>query len=202
MPKKKSKKKNKKKSLNYKLFVIIGGIFHFTVYILLDVTLYNDTIFWWSITLCGLISGIYFINKMKLIHSDSYKKIEGANLKLYMFFICFFTIIGTSIVFGNVINGTILGLNYIGKSNDIYQHEYIIQKITHNKSNGRNGRKRKLFRRNNPKVYLDKDGESIGINLSEQYSPNKNYSQYKTIAFDLNRGLFGFEIINDYELKK
>lgn len=202
MPKKKSKKKNKGKSLNYKLFVIIGGIFHFIVYLLLDLTFYSDSIFWWSLMFCGLISGFYFIKKMKLMHLDSYKKIEGIKLKLYMFLICLFTIIGATIIFGNIINGTILGLNYIGKSNDLNNYEYIIQEITHNKSTGRNGRKRRLFRRNNPKVFLEKDGELIGVNLSERYSNNKNYSEYKTIEFDLNRGLFGFEIITDYELKK
>lgn len=202
MSKKKSKKSKKDKTLNYKLFVIIGGIFHFIVFLLLDLTFYNDSIFWWSLLFCGLISGIYFIKKMKLTHLNSYKKIEGIKLKLYMFFICLFTIIGTTIIFGNVINGTILGLNYVGKSNDLINHEYQIQEITHNKSTGRNGRKRRLFRRNNPKVYLEKDGKLIGVNLSERFSSNKNYSEYKTIEFDLNRGLFGFEIIDNYELKK
>jgi len=202
MTKKKPKKKKKEKSLNYKLFVIIGGIFHFIVYLLLDLTFYNDSIFWWSLIFCGLILGIYLIKKMKLLNPDSYRKIEGTKLKLYMFIICLFTIIGTTLIFGNVINGTILGLNYIGKSNELNNNEFKIQEITHNKSTGRNGRKRRLFRRNNPKVYLEKGGESIGVNLSEHYSSNKDYSEYKTIEFDLNKGLFGFEIIDDYELKK
>ena len=139
---------------------------------------------------------------MKLIHPKSYKKLEGSKLKLYMFFICLFTIIGTTIIFGNVINGTILGLNYLGKSDDLINIEYKIQEITHNKSTGRNGRKRRFFRRNNPKVYLEKDENLIGVNLSERYNSNKDYSEYKTIKFDLNQGLFGFETINNYELKK
>ena len=202
MYKKKSKKSKKDKTLNYKLLVIIGGIFHFIVYLLLDLTFYNYSIFWWSLLLCGLISGVFFIKKMKLTYPNSYKKIEGIRLKLYMFFICLFTIIGSTIVFGNVINGTILGLNYVGKSNDLINKEYKILEITHKKSTGRNGRNKKLLRRNNPKVYLEKDGKLIGVNLSERYSSSKNYSEYKTVEFDLNRGLFGFEIIDKYELKK
>lgn len=202
MPKKKSKNNKKGKSLNYKLLIIIGGIFHVIVYVLLDLTLYKDSIFWWSIILSGLISGIYFIKKMKLMNSNSYKKIEGTKLKFYMFFICFLTIIGTTLIFGNVINGTILGLNYVGKSNELKKSEYKIQEITHNKSTGRNGRKRRFLRRNNPRVYLEKDDELIDVDLSERYSTGKDYSEYKTIEFDLYRGLFGFELINEYKLKK
>ena len=86
--------------------------------------------------------------------------------------------------------------------NELSNNEYKIQEISHNKSTGRNGRKRRLFRRNNPKVSLEKDGELIGVNLSERYSSNKNYSEYKTIELGLIKGLFGFEIIDSYELKK
>lgn len=202
MPKKKSNLKKNGKSLNFKLFIIVGAIFNLVVYLLIDLTFYNDSLFWWSLICCGIISGIYFIKKMKLMHPDSYKKIEGTKLKIYMFFIFLFTIIGTTIIFGNFINATILGLNYVGKSNDLKKDEYIIQEITHQKSTGRKGRKRRLFRRNNPKVCLEKDGTVIGVNLSEDYNSNKDYSEYKKIEFDVSRGLFGFEIIDDYVLRK
>jgi hypothetical protein len=200
--KKKHKKKKKGKSLNYKLFVIIGGIFHYIVYLLIDLTFYNDTIFWLSLILCGLIAGVYFIKKMELLNPESYRKIEGTKLKVYMFIVCFFIIIGTTIIFGNVINGTILGLNYIGKNNDLDNHEYTIEEIVHNKSTRKRGRKIRLFRRNNPKVYFEKNGEINKRNLSEHYSLKKNYSEYKTIEFITNKGLLGFEIIENYELKK
>ncbi|SDY09433.1 hypothetical protein SAMN05444411_1232 [Lutibacter oricola] len=195
--KKKHKKKKKGKSLNYKLFVIIGGIFHFIVYLLLDLTFYNDTIFWLSLILCGLILGIYFIKKMKLLNPESYRKIKGPKLKLYMFSVCLLIITGTSLIFGNVINGTLLGLNYIGKQNESNNIEYKIEKITQHKTGGR-----KRVRRNNPKVYFEKNGETIKRNLSEHYSLKKNYSEYKTIKFITNKGLLGFEIIKNYELKK
>ena len=202
MTKKKAKKKKKEKSLNYKWLVLIGALFHFIVYLLIDITLYSDSIFWWSLIVCGLISGIYLIEKMKLTQADSYKKIAGIKVKLYMFVICFFTIIGTTALFGNVINGAILSLNYIGKSKDVDIVEYRIKEITHNKSTGRNGRKRRFFRRNNPKVFFQKNGELVGVNLSERYNSNKDYSEFNTITFDVNKGLFDFDIIGNYELKK
>ena len=195
--KKKHKKKKKGKSLNYKVFVIIGGIFHFIVYLLLDLTFYSNTIFWLSLIFGGIVLGIYFIRKMELHKVKSYKKIQGAKLKLYMFLVCLFTIVGATLIFGNVINGTLLSLNYIGKNNESHNSEYKIEKIVQRKTGGR-----KKIRRNNPKVYLEKDGEIITRNLTEHYSLKKNYSEYKTIEFITNKGLLGFEIIEDYELKK
>jgi hypothetical protein len=195
--KKKHKKKKKGKSLNYKVFVIIGGIFHFIVYLLLDLTFYSNTIFWLSLIFGGIVLGIYFIRKMELQKVKSYKKIEGAKLKLYMFLVCLFTIVGATLIFGNVINGTLLSLNYIGKNNESHNSEYKIEKIVQRKTGGR-----KKIKRNNPKVYLEKDGEIITRNLTEHYSLKKNYSEYKTIEFITNKGLLGFEIIEDYELKK
>ena len=91
---------------------------------------------------------------MKLLNPNSYKKIEGTKLKLYMIIVSFLIFIGTSLIFGNVINGTILGLNYIGRDKELTNVEYKIEQITHNKSTGKNGRKKRLFRRNNPKVYI------------------------------------------------
>lgn len=200
MKKKKKNKKNKKgKYLNYKLFVIIGGFFHFIMYKLYDLTFYNDTLLWLSILFCGSILGIYFIKKMKLLNPKSYRKIEGTKLNLYMFTICFFMIIGTSIIFGNVINGAIVGLNYIGKNNEISKNEYPIQKIERNRNSGK---RIGLFRRYRPKVFLKKGGEIISVRLFERYNSNIDYAEFKTIEIDLSQGLFGFEIINNYELKK
>lgn len=195
MKKKKSKKKGR--FLNYKLFVIVGGLFHFIVYLFYDSTFYNNAIFWSSLLFCGLALGAYFIMKMNLMSPKNYKKIEGIKLKAYMFFVCFFLMIGTTIIFGNVINGIILGLNYIGRNDEIIKCEYKIQKITHNRTGSR-----KQIRRNNPEVYLEKGGELISLNLSERYNTTKKYSEYKTIELNLSKGLFGFEIVDSYKLKK
>jgi len=197
MKKKKLKKKKKGKSLNYKLFVIIGGIFHFIVYLLLDLTFYNNTLFWLSLFIGGITLGIYFIKKMELLNPKSYKKIKGNKLNFYIFLVCFLTILGTTVIFGNIINGTILGLNYIGKNSESKKTEYKIEKIVQRKTGGR-----KRIRRNNPKVYLEKEGKIIKRNLTEHYSLTKNYSEYKIIEFITNKGLLGFEIIENYELKK
>ena len=197
MKKKKLKKKKKGKSLNYKLFVIIGGIFHFIVYLLLDLTFYNNTLFWLSLFIGGITLGIYFIKKMELLNPKSYKKIKGNKLNFYIFLVCFLTILGTTVIFGNVINGTILGLNYIEKNSESNKTEYKIEKIVQRKTGGR-----KRIRRNNPKVYLEKEGKIIKRNLTEHYSLTKNYSEYKIIEFITNKGLLGFEIIENYELKK
>jgi len=197
MKKKKLKKKKKGKSLNYKLFVIIGGIFHFIVYLLLDLTFYNNTLFWLGLFIGGITLGIYFIKKMELLNPKSYKKIKGNKLNFYIFLVCFLTILGTTVIFGNIINGTILGLNYIGKNSESKKTEYKIEKIVQRKTGGR-----KRIRRNNPKVYLEKEGKIIKRNLTEHYSLTKNYSEYKIIEFITNKGLLGFEIIENYELKK
>ena len=197
MKKKKLKKKKKGKSLNYKLFVIIGGIFHFIVYLLLDLTFYNNTLFWLGLFIGGITLGIYFIKKMELLNPKSYKKIKGNKLNFYIFLVCFLTILGATVIFGNVINGTILGLNYIGKNSESKKTEYKIEKIVQRKTGGR-----KRIRRNNPKVYLEKEGKIIKRNLTEHYSLTKNYSEYKIIEFITNKGLLGFEIIENYELKK
>lgn len=102
------------------------------------------------------------------------------------------------ILFGNVINGTVLGLNYIGKSNESNLVEFQIKKIEHNYSTGG----RRGMSRNNPEVYLKKNGELISIDLPERWDSNKKYSEYKSIEFGLTKGLFGLEIITEYELKK
>jgi len=105
--------------------------------------------------------------------------------------------IGATIICGNIINGTVLGLNYIAKQKDSIQQEYSIQKIVQHKTGGR-----KRIRRNNPKVYLEKDGELMRLNLNKRYDASENYSEFKTITLNLSKGWFGFEIINYYELKK
>jgi hypothetical protein len=195
--KKKHKKRDKKDSKNYKLAVIIGGIFHFIVYLYYDLTFYNETLFWSSLIFSGLISGIYLIYKMKLLSPKSYKKIKGIKLKLFIFLMCFLTVLGSTLMLGNVINGIILGVNYIGKNSETNKKEYKIEKIIQSKTGGR-----KRIRRNNPKVTIEKDGKIIKRTLSEHYSLKKNYSEYKTIEFITNKGLLGFEIIENYELKK
>lgn len=201
MKKKKKKNKGKKgRPLNYKLFIIIGGIFNFIVYKLIDSTFYNESLFWWSLLICGITSGIYFIKKMKLAEPKSYKKLEGIKLKLIMLIICLIMIIGTTGVLGNVVNGAILGLNYIGKNNEMKISEYKVLKIEKNRKRKR--RKRKLFRKTVPKVFFTKNGEILDLNLSENYSSKEDYSKYKIIELKMNRGLLNFEIIESYKLKE
>lgn len=117
-----------------------------------------------------------------------------------MFSICLLMTIGTTGILGNVFNGVILGLNYIGKNNELKTSEYRVLKIE--KNSGSSSRKRKLFRKTVPKVFLEKNGKLIDINLSENYSSKGNYSEFKTIQLNTNKGLFGFEIIENYKLKK
>ena len=132
-----------------------------------------------------------------MLHPKSYKTLSGLKLKAYMFGICFPVIIGSTAIFGNVINGTLIGLNYLGKSAAKNNKEYQIQKITQSKT-----RKRRRILRNNPKVFFLKDEEVLSIRLPERYDANTNYDTYKTIRLDLREGLLGFQVINDYELKK
>ncbi|SDS34347.1 hypothetical protein SAMN05216503_2754 [Polaribacter sp. KT25b] len=114
-----------------------------------------------------------------------------------MFLVCFLTIIGATVIFGYVINATILGLNYIGKNSNSKKIEYNIKKIVKYKTRGR-----KKIRRNNLKVTLEKDGKIVKRTLSEHYNLNKKYSEYNTIKFIINKGLFGFEVIENNEFKK
>lgn len=199
MKKKKSKKRSKKKSipLKYKLFALIGGLFHLIVFLLYDITFYNKTLSWLSLLICGIVFGLYFIKKMSLLNPNSYRKIKGVRLKAYMLLVCFLMILGGSIVFGNVINGTIIGLNYLGKGNKSTTQIYKIQKITKHRSGTR-----KKMKRVNPMIYLEKNGTIIKLRLSETYIESKNYSEFKKIEMSVSKGLLGFEIMNSYQLKK
>ena len=196
--KKKHKKKKKKgKSLNYKMIVTIGGIFHLIVYFLLDLTFYSDTLLWLSLIAGGIPLGIYFILKMEILNPKSYRKIEGIKLKLYISVITLLIFLGSTVIFGNILNGTLLGLNYLGKNNELKSSEFNIEKIVQNKTGGR-----KRIRRNNPRVYYENNGKRISRDLTERYSLKKNYSEFKTINFITYKGLLGFDIMKNYELKK
>ncbi len=199
-PKKKKKAKKKKNYYHYKLFVLVGGLFHAVTYFLYDLTLYSNYLFWLSAIGCGLFFGYYFIQKMKLLDPNSYRKIEGFKLKMYMLFICIGMVIGGVIIFGNVLNGTILGLNYLGKGSEVHIGEYRIEKITRNRTTSR--KRRRSIRRNNPLVYLEKENEIVRLNLPERYSTTKDYAAFKTIRLNLKKGLFGYEIMDKYELLK
>lgn len=199
MTKKKSKKKKKGNSINYKFFVSIGAFFHIIVYFLYHKTFYDDTLFWLSAGLCGVFFGIFFIKKMKLLNPKNYRKIDGFKLKLYMSIICVIMVLGGIVIFGNVINGTLLGLNYIGKNNKSSIVEYKIRKIERDRVNRK---RRGLFRRYKPKVFIKKEEESTSVILPERYNSNMNYSEFKIIEMNLSKGLFGYEIIDNYELKK
>ena len=197
MPKKKSKKKKKGNFKNYRLFLFVGGIFHLIVYLLYDKTFYSSTLFWTSLLICGGIFGIYFITKMQLTNPKTYRKLKGLKLKLCMSFACIIFILGGCIIFGNVVNGIIIGANYIGKKSESYKVEYKIEKILQDKTGGR-----KRIRRNNPKVYFEKDKKIERIRLPEYYRSTENYAEFKTIEFTLNKGLLGFEVVENYRLNK
>ncbi|MFP4845616.1 hypothetical protein [Winogradskyella sp. PE311] len=195
MPKKKSKKKRER--LNYKLMASLGGLFHVAVYLLIDKTFYNHTLFWGSIFVCGLIFGVYFIIKLKLNKNETYHKLEGSKLQLYIASMSLIMILGATLIFGNIINGSILVINYIGKNKLSYTEEYKIEKLVRYKSGGN-----KKIRRNNPKVYIQKDNSERNFLLPERYNTIIDYSEYRSIDLMLTNGLFGFEIIQDYKLKK
>ena len=201
MGKKKSKKKKKHLFKNYKLFAFVGVLFHLIVYLLYDKTFYNDTLFWVSAGLCGLFFGAFFINKMNLLNPKSYRKIDGFKLKLYMSFICVIMIVGGIVIFGSVINGTILGLNYIGRNNSSNSVEYKIQKIEKDRV-ARKRKRRRLFRGYKPKVFFKREEDSTSIVLPERYKTDINYSDFRIIEMNLSNGLFGFEVIDSYKLKK
>ena len=193
-------KKPKKKKLfkHYKLFIVIGGVFHIISWKFYEKTLFNENLYWGSALLCGLIFAIFFINKTDLLNPKSYKKLNGIKLKSYMLFIGIVMTVGGIIVFGSVINGTVLGLNYIGKSNVSIVVELQVEKIVRNYSTG--GRRR--TGRNNPKVYLKENEILKSFNLPERWDSNANYAEYKSIELNLKTGLFGLEIIDEYVLKK
>lgn len=199
MKKKKKKKKSKKKSslAQYKVFTIVGGIFHLIVYLLYDTTFYNTTLFFLSVLLCGTVLGIYFIRKMDMLNPKSYRKIKGTKLRLYMFFVCFLMILGASLIFGNVINGTILGLNYLGKTDQTVTQTYSVQKFGRYSSGGR-----KRVRRNKLKVYFERNGETMSLILPENYIASKSYDQFQKIEMKISKGLFGYDIMTAYTLKK
>jgi hypothetical protein len=83
------------------------------------------------------------------------------------------------------------------KTNEINNYEFQINTIEHNRTGGK-----RRFRRNNPKVFFEKDGDLTSINLTERYNSKINYSEFKTIEMNLCKGMFGFEIIDAYDLKK
>ncbi len=198
MGKKKSKKKKKKLFRYYKVYLVIGALFHIISWEFYEKTLFNENLYWLSAGLCGLIFAIFFINKTDLLNPKGYKKLNGIKLKSYMLFICVIMTLGGIIVFGSVINGTVLSLNYIGKSDASSLIELQVEKIVRNYSRG--GRRR--IGRNNPKVYLKENKKLKSFNLPERWDSNENYAEYKSIELNLKTGLFGLEIIDEYVLKK
>lgn len=197
MGEKKSKKNRTKKKIlfrHYKLFIFVGALFHIVMGLFYDRTFYNQTLFWISTVFCGLIFAIYFINKTDLLNPKSFGKMDGFKLKLYMISVIPIMTVAGVILFGSVINGTILGLNYIGKSNESNLVEYQIEKIVESRNF--------KLRSTKPKVFIEKNGELISVRLSERYNSNKDYAKFKSIEFDLKKGLFGLEVIDEYELKK
>lgn len=202
MAKKNSKKNKKSKSNSYKKATIFGGVFHFLVYLFLDKTIYPSNLLYASILFCGVITGIYAIYKLELYKPTSYRKLKGVKLKAYMIFTGIIIILGSTLILGNIINGTVLGINYLTKDSDVQTDRFEVIKITHNNSKGTRGRRKFRVFRNNPKVHIQKDGKELGINLSESYNSDVDYTEFKTIELDLKKGGLGFEVIDNYYLKK
>lgn len=202
MSPKKSKKNKKSKSNGYKKAAIFGGVFHFLVYLFLDKTIYPSNLLYGSILFCGVITGIYAIYKLELYKPTSYRKLKGVKLKAYMIFVGIIIILGSTLILGNVINRTVLGINYLTKDSDVQTDSFEVIKITHNKSKGPTGRRKFRVFRNNPKVHIQKDGKELGINLSETYNSDVDYTQFNTIELYLKKGGLGFEVIDNYYLKK
>lgn len=202
MAKKKSKKNKKSNSNSYKKATIFGGVFHFLVYLFLDKTIYPSTLLYGSILLCGVITGVYAIYKLDLYKRTSYRKLKGVKLKAYMIFVGIIIILGSTLILGNVINGTVLGINYLTKDSGVQTYSFEVIKITHNKTKRTRGRRKFRVFRNNPKVHIQKDGKELGINLSETYNSDVDYTEFKTIELNLKNGGLGFEVIDNYILKK
>jgi len=202
MTKKNSKKNKKSNSNSYKKATIFGGVFHFIVYLFLDKTIYPSTLLYGSILFCGVVTGIYAIYKLELYKPTSYRKLKGVKLKAYMILAGIIIILGSTLILGNVINGTFLGINYLTKDSEVQTDRFEVIKITHNKSKGTKGRRKFRVFRNNPKVYIQKDGKELGVNLSETYNSDVDYAEFTTIEFDLKKGGLGFEVIDNYYLKK
>jgi|GEM_PF-5894419 len=196
----KRKKKKKKSSLKFKWLFIIGGLSHFIMYSLLEFTYYSDSLLWGSLVFCGVVSGMYLIVKMDLLNPKSYRKLKGIKLKAYMFTICFFLIIGATIMFGNIINGAIIGLNYFGRDRSDNRNIYTVEKIEKHR-NFRRRRVTRIFRRYSPKVYFTKDNRSVNRILPETFKSQK-YVGVKRIELNEQQGLFGFVIIRNYQLLK
>lgn len=188
--------KKTKIPINIRLLIAIGLLFHIIVYRLGNKTFYNELLQWGSLLFCGVLVGTYLIFKLELNKPESYRKLEGVRLKLFMYAVSLLMIFGGIFLSGNVINGTLLGLNYLGRSQETVTKEYRIKKIT------RARRGRRGLRRLRPLVYLKDDAEKSSFWLYERFDSNKNYDEFKTIEFELQEGLFGFEIINDYTLKR
>ncbi|MFS4491901.1 hypothetical protein [Maribacter sp. 2308TA10-17] len=197
--KKKKKKKKKKKSFGYKSFVVVGASFHFITDLFYNRTLYSNTVFWVSAFISGIVFGIYFIQKMKLLNTQNYKKLGGFKLKAYMYSICLIMVLGGTIIFGNVLNGTILGLNFVGGSKTVSSEEYAIEKIVEDWSLSL-GRSSRALRSSYPRVYFRKNGEMWSFRLKERYDDQKNYSSYQKINLMLNKGTLGYDIILDYKV--
>ena len=192
-----TKKKSKKKGLNYRLLWLVGGLGHLLVFLFDDRTFYNDTLYWSSVLLCGVLTGIYVIAKMKLTDPKSYKKLKGIKGKGIMFMIVALTFLGSTVLCGNLINGALLGLNFMGRSEVVSKQTYPIERIVQYKSGSRRG-----IRRNNPKVYYMKDSVLVSVLLPERYTSRINYDTFKTLEMDLKKGLLGFDYIENYKLLK
>nr|WP_298989901.1 hypothetical protein [uncultured Polaribacter sp.] len=190
-------KKKKKLKINYKLIVLFGGVFHLITYFLFNETLDTDNLLLLSIIIGGITLGLFFIKRLELTNPKSYRKLKGVKLKSVMILICSIMIFGGAIIFGNVLNGLVLGLNYLGRDSETSIKKYSINKIARYRKSG----KRRMFSQK-PKVYFFEEGKIQTLILSEFYSSQKDYTKFKTIELEISQGLLGFDYIENYNLQE
>ena len=180
-------------SSSQKALIVLGGLFNLIVFFFHEYTFYNETIFWSSFIIVGIGIGTY-IAKISFWNSKKYKK--GKLKKSSILLVSFLIIFGSTLVFGNILNGIIIGVNYLGRSNDTVIMDYEIDKIVKYREPGRYSRKYV------PRVVYKRNEKSMNISLTDRYNENTNYGEYQTITMELSKGYLGFEIIEKISLNK
>ncbi|MET1258764.1 hypothetical protein ABV409_05455 [Flagellimonas sp. DF-77] len=192
----KSKKKRKFKKREFSTLVTLGAIFHFITYLYYNHTFYSDSLFWSTAILMGILGGFYLFKALRLHKDSSYRKIKGGKLQALKGGLFVILCIGALVIFGNLINGSVLGLNYWAKSALSQQTEYAITDIVSYRSYGR----RRSLALKRPRVYFAQDGQKTSYLLPERYDSKKDYSVFHTLQLRTAKGFFGFEVIESYQL--
>ena len=188
------------KSSEFKLLIVIGGLFHLIISLLYDVTIYNKRLFWIGLIISGVLGGLYLIKRLGLLDSNNSKKKKKKKKKKKapVLLISMIMLIGGILLFGNVINGIVYGINYVGKGTELKTEEYKIDHIIKHSTRTR----RSFFRKKHPLIYFIDGNEIYSLELGEKYNEEINYEEYQTVEFEYVEGLLGFKIVESYELNK